>query len=68
MRPVYMAVNEAAAKAALENMRREYGKKAPGVIAAWEMAWDEFVPFLKFDAAIRKVIYTTNAIVISSLN
>ena len=62
MRPVYTAVNEAAAKAALENMRREYGKRAPGMIAAWERAWDEFVPFLKFDAAIRKVIYTTNAI------
>jgi putative transposase len=62
MRPVYTAVNEAAAKAALENMRREFGKKAPGMIAAWERAWDEFVPFLKFDAAIRKVIYTTNAI------
>jgi len=62
MRPVYTAVNEAAAKAALENMRREYGKKAPGMVAAWERAWDEFVPFLRFDAAIRKVIYTTNAI------
>ena len=62
MRPIYTAVNEAAAKAALENMRREYGKKAPGMIAARERAWDEFVPFLKFDAAIRKVIYTTNAI------
>jgi putative transposase len=68
MRPVYTAVNEAAAKAALENMRREFGKKAPGMIAAWERAWDEFVPFLRFDAAIRKVIYTTNAIVISSLS
>ena len=62
MRPVYTAVNEAAAKAALENLRREFGKKAPGMIAAWERAWDEFVPFLRFDAAIRKVIYTTNAI------
>ena len=62
MRPVYTAVNEAAAKSALENMRREFGKKAPGMVAAWERAWDEFVPFLKFDAAIRKVIYTTNAI------
>jgi putative transposase len=62
MRPVYTAVNEAAAKDALENMRREFGKKAPGMIAAWERAWDEFVPFLRFDAAIRKVIYTTNAI------
>jgi putative transposase len=62
MRPVYTAVNEAAARAALENMRREFGKKAPGMIASWERAWEEFIPFLKFDAAIRKVIYTTNAI------
>jgi putative transposase len=62
MRPVYTAVSEAAARAALENMRREFGKKAPGLVAAWERAWDEFIPFLKYDAAIRKVIYTTNAI------
>ena len=62
MRPIYTAVNEAAAKAALENMRRDFGKKNPGLVAAWERAWDQFVPFLAFDAAIRKVIYTTNAI------
>lgn len=62
MRPIYTAVNEAAAKTALENLRREFGKKAPGMIAAWERAWDEFTPFLKYSAAIRKVIYTTNAI------
>ena len=68
MRPVYTAVNEAAAKAALEALRREFGKKSPGLVAAWERAWPQFVPFLEFDVAIRKVIYTTNAIVISSLN
>ena len=62
MRPVYTAVNEAAAKAALENLRREFGKKNPGLVAAWERAWPQFVPFLEFDVAIRKVIYTTNAI------
>lgn len=62
MRPIYAAVNEAAAKAALENLRREYGKKAPGLVAAWDRAWDQFIPFLKFDKSIRKVIYTTNAI------
>ena len=62
MRPIYTAVNEAAAKAALENLRREYGKKAPGLVAAWDRAWDQFVPFLKFDKSIRKVVYTTNAI------
>jgi len=62
MRPIYTAINEAAAKAALENLRREFGKKSPGLVAAWERAWPQFIPFLEFDVAIRKVIYTTNAI------
>jgi putative transposase len=62
MRPVYTAVNEAAAKSALEDLRRDWGKKCPGLVAAWERAWDQFVPFLQYDSAIRKVIYTTNAI------
>ncbi len=62
MRPVYTAVNEAAARAALDDLRRDFGKKSPGLVAAWERSWDTFVPFLQFDAAIRKVIYTTNAI------
>jgi hypothetical protein len=30
MRPIHTAVNEAAAKTALENLRREFGKKSPG--------------------------------------
>jgi putative transposase len=62
MRPIYTALNEAAARTALENLRRDFGKKSPGMVAAWDRAWDSFVPFLEFDSAIRKVIYTTNAI------
>jgi putative transposase len=62
LRPVYTAINEAAAKAALDQLRAGYGKKAPGVIAVWERAWPQFIPFLEFDTAIRKVIYSTNAI------
>jgi putative transposase len=34
----------------------------------WENAWTEFIPFLDYDVEIRKVICSTNAIVISSLN
>ena len=62
MRPIYTALNEAAAKTALENLRRDFGKRSPGMVAAWDRAWDQFIPFLEFDSAIRKVIYTTNAI------
>ncbi|WP_435280101.1 transposase [Streptomyces sp. 1222.5] len=28
----------------------------------WESAWAEFVPFLQFDAEIRRIVCTTNAI------
>ena len=38
----------------------------PAIIRLWENAWAEFVPFLDFDAEIRKIICTTNAI--ESLN
>lgn len=62
LKPIYIAVNADAAKAALDNLRKEWGTKYPGMIAAWERAWEEFIPFLKYPKEIRKVVYTTNAI------
>ena len=62
LRPICTAVNEAAAKDALEQLRGVHGKHYPGLLAAWDRAWEQFIPFLEFDTAIRKVIYTTNAI------
>jgi putative transposase len=62
LRPIYTALNEAAARAALEQLRAAFGKRYPGLIASWERAWEQFIPFLDYDSAIRKVIYTTNAI------
>jgi putative transposase len=62
LKPIYTAVNEAAAKAALDTLRREHGKRYPGVIAAWERAWQQFIPFLEFEPELRRVIYTTNTI------
>jgi transposase-like protein len=31
-------------------------------VRLWENAWVEFVPFLQFDAEIRRIVCTTNAI------
>ncbi|WLH38406.1 transposase [Pseudomonas sp. FP2196] len=39
-----------------------WGKQYPTVVAAWRRAWDRVIPFFVFPPAIRKVIYTTNAI------
>ena len=38
----------------------------PAMIATWERAWADFVPFLEFPVELRQIVYTTNAI--ESLN
>jgi len=68
VKPVYTAVNAAAARAALDDLADKWGSRYGAVIRLWENAWNEFVPFLDYDVEIRKVICSTNAIVISSLS
>lgn len=62
LKPIYTAPTVAAAEAALDAVRAQFGHSAPGVIAAWERAWETFIPFLDFPQEIRRVLYTTNAI------
>ncbi|MFI1169891.1 IS256 family transposase [Streptomyces sp. NPDC020801] len=66
LKPIYTASTESEALSALDELRSDYGKNYPGLLASWERAWEEFIPFLAFDREIRRVIYTTNAI--ESLN
>ena len=67
LRPIYTAVNEDAARVALEDFQAStLGQKYPATVSAWANAWDRFIPFLAFGPATRKAIYTTNAI--ESLN
>src|SRR6266702_3269502 len=42
--------------------KRVLGKKYPAAVAVWERAWDRFIPFLEYGPALRRVLYTTNAI------
>jgi putative transposase len=62
LKPIYAAPSVTAAEAAFAEFKLSYGEKSPGVIAVWERAWEEFVPFLAFPPQIRKIIYTTNQI------
>lgn len=62
LKPIYTAVSETEALTALDRLRSDHGQRYPGLIAAWERAWAEFIPFLDFDRDLRRVIYTTNAI------
>jgi transposase-like protein len=63
IRPIYTAPSAEAAEAALTAFERElWGQKFPTVVAAWRRAWDRVIPFFAFPPAVRRVIYTTNAI------
>jgi putative transposase len=63
LRPIYAAASAEAALAALDAFEdSDWGRKFPTVVAAWRRAWDQVIPFFTFPPAIRRVIYTTNAI------
>ena len=63
LKPIYTAVSADAAAAELDAFEQgPWGKKFPTVVAAWRRAWDRVIPFFAFSPAVRKVIYTTNAI------
>ena len=66
LKPVYTAVNAAAAMAAFEAFEEKWGTKYPAISKLWRSAWDNFVPFLDLDIEIRHLLSSTNAI--ESLN
>ena len=63
IRPIYTAPSAEAAQAELDAFERgPWGQKFPTVVGAWRRAWDKVIPFFAFPPALRKVVYTTNAI------
>ena len=63
IRPIYTAPSAEAALAELDAFEQgSWGKKFPTVVAAWRRAWAHVIPFFAFPPAVRRVIYTTNAI------
>jgi len=63
LKPVYTAASTEAAQAELDAFEAgPWGQKFPTVTATWRRAWDRVIPFFAFSPAVRRVIYTTNAI------
>src|SRR3954447_23196461 len=66
LKAIYRADTAEAAAAALDTFEAEWGKRYPAIGQAWRRAWEHVVPLFAFPPAIRKMIYTTNAV--ESLN
>ena len=63
LRSVYRAENAEAGLAALEAFEQgPWGQKYPAIAQSWRRRWEQVIPFFAFSEAIRRIIYTTNAI------
>ena len=63
IRPIYAAASAEGAEAELTAFEAgPWGQKFPTVAASWRRAWANVIPFFAFPPAVRRVIYTTNAI------
>ena len=66
LKTLYQAPTEEKALDALERVTEKWSEKYPNSMRSWKQNWDAISPIFKFSTAVRKVIYTTNAI--ESLN
>ena len=62
LKAVYRAETAEAAAARLDEFEAHWGQRYPAVVPAWRRAWEHVVPMFAFPPAIRKMIYTTNAL------
>jgi putative transposase len=66
LKAIYGAANAEAALERLDAFEAKWGKRYPTIAPTWRRAWDYVIPLFAFPPAIRKMIYTTNAV--ESLN
>ena len=63
LKTIYRAQDADAGKKALEAFDAgPWGKKYPSIAQAWRRQWEQVIPFFAFPIAVRRIIYTTNAI------
>lgn len=62
LKEVYRADTEQAALKALDRFEETWGAQFPSIARSWRANWDRICPFFAFPKAIRRAVYTTNAI------
>ena len=63
LKGIYRAVDATAAEEALAAFEAgEWGRRYPAIAQNWRRVWSQVIPFFAFPEAVRRIIYTTNAI------
>lgn len=63
LKEIYRAKDADAGRQALDTFDTgPWGKKYPAVAQSWRRNWEQVIPFFAFPVAVRRIIYTTNAI------
>jgi putative transposase len=62
VRAIYRAESAEASATRLVEFEAKWGTRYPAIGPLWRRAWEHVVPMFAFPPAIRKMIYTTNAL------
>ena len=62
LKTIYQAATVAEAEQALNDFAQAWDAKYPTIAKQWRLKWTDFITLFEFPPAIRKAIYTTNAI------
>ena len=63
LKEVYRAKDDKTAKENLDAFAdAEWGEKYPAIAGVWRRQWQQVIPFFAFPQAVRRIMYTTNAI------
>lgn len=62
LKPVYRAENLDLAELRLDELENKWGNKYEKVLESWRNNWTKLTTYFRYDAVIRKLIYTTNTI------
>lgn len=62
LKTIYQSATVLEAEESLEKFAARWGEKYPTIVKQWRLKWPDIITLFDFPAAIRKAIYTTNAI------
>jgi putative transposase len=63
LKAIYRAKDAQGGEAALDTFDAStWGRKYPAIAQSWRRNWTQVIPFFAFPIAVRRIIYTTNAI------